>query len=392
MTSTLDRPAPARPKPVVRRAVPERSPLGPGMVAAAWAIGAGLVTLGIPVLLAWATDSRSGSGAAAATRSIGQLWLLAHGASMKVPGGTIGMTPLGLVVLPLFLLHRAGRHGARSFGVDSLASGGRLVVAIAFPYGVAAALIATVSATHDVRPAPVQAVLGALLVGVVGATSGVVRAAGLAREACRLPARARRLIRGTLVATASLLAAGSALSCLALLRHAGRASSLAAASDPGLVGGLALLVVGLVCVPNGAVWGAAWLTGPGFAVGVGTAVGPFGTTLGAVPALPLFAALPSAPVPTWVGVLALAFPVAAGALGGIAVARRLSCPPGKAVVEALLLGPCAGVVMTALAWLSSGPLGGGRLADVGPSPWRVGLAVLVEVGAGAAAAAAVVRR
>jgi hypothetical protein len=48
--------------------------------------------------------------------------------------------------------------------------------------------------------------------------------------------------------------------------------------------------------------------------------------------------------------------------------------------------------MALLAWLSGGPLGGGRLSEVGPSWWQVGLAVTLEVGVAAAAAAAVVRR
>lgn len=390
MTSTLERPPLRHP---VRRDGPERSPLAPGVVAAAWAAGAGLVALGIPLLLVWATDSRSGSGAGAATRAVGQLWLLGHGTAMRVPGGTVGVMPLGLALLPLALLHRAGRHGARSLEVTGLAQAARLVVAIAFPYAVLCAIVAAASATPDVRPAPVQAVLGGLALGALGAGSGVLRETGLLRPALRLlPARARGLLRATAVVLGVLVAAGAAVSGASFVRHAGRASSLAAATDPGVVGGVALVVLGLVCVPNAALWGASWLTGPGFAVGVGTAVGPFGTTLGAVPAFPLLAALPSGPVPTWLGVGALAVPVAAGALGGVVVARRLTSGPGRAALEGLALGPCAGAALAVLAWLSGGPVGGGRLVQVGPSAWQVGLAVLVEVGAGAAAAAAVVRR
>jgi hypothetical protein len=33
-----------------------------------------------------------------------------------------------------------------------------------------------------------------------------------------------------------------------------------------------------------------------------------------------------------------------------------------------------------LAWLSAGPLGPGRMAQLGPSAWRVGIAVALEVG------------
>lgn len=393
MTSTLDRPVlpKPRPRPAARKA-PERSPLGPGLVAAAWAAGAGLVTLGVPVLLVWATDSRSGSGAAAATKSVGQLWLLAHGAGLSVPGGSLGLTPLGLVLLPLLLLHRAGRHAARTAGVTSLAQALRLVVAVAFPYAVAAGVLSGASATDHVRPAPVQAVLGALAVGAVGSASGVLREAGLLRSFRRLPAQVRRQVVAVGAATCSLLAAGSLLAGLSFTVHAGRATALAGASDPGLLGGLALLALGLACVPNAAVWGASWLAGPGFAVGVGTAAGPFGTHLGAVPAVPLLAGLPSDPVPTWLGVVALAVPLAAGAVAGVLLARRLACGPGRAALDGLVTGLGSGAVLALLAWQSGGPLGGGRLTDVGPSPWQVGLAVAAEVALGASACAAFVRR
>jgi hypothetical protein len=303
------------------------------------------------------------------------------------------MTPLGLTLLPLALLHRAGRHGARTLDVRTVPQAVRLVVAVAFPYAVACGVVAALSAGAAIRPAPVQAVLGGLGVGLVGSASGVLREGGLLGAVAKtLPARARSLLRGTAVTTGSLLAAGSLLTAFSFLRHAGRASSLAAATDPGVVGGVALLVLGLLCVPNAALWGSSWLAGPGFAVGVGTTVGPFGTTLGAVPALPVMAALPSGPAPVWLGAVLLAVPVAAGALGGVVVGRRLTCGAGRAALEGLALGPCAGAALAVAAWLSGGPLGGGRLTVVGPSWWQVGLAVMAEAGVGAAAAAALVRR
>lgn len=391
MTATLDRPVP-RVGDKQRPQLAGRSPLWPGLLAASWAVAAGLVILGLPVLLTWATDSRSGSGAAAATRTVGQLWLVAHGAALRVPRGIIGITPLGLTLVPLALLHRAGRHGARTLEVASLAQAIRLVVAVAFPYAVAAAVLAAVSATHQVRPAPVQAMLGGLLVGVVGSASGILRESGAGSTALDLlPGRVRRVARPLAAVVAVQLAAGSLLAGLSLVKHFGRATSLASATNPGLAGGIALLLLGIVCVPNAVVWSSAWLSGPGFAVGTGTAVTPFTTTLGAVPALPLLAALPSSPPPTWFAVVALAVPVGSGIAGGVLLGRRLSCGPARAAGEGLLLGPAAAMVMAALAYLSGGPLGGGRLTEVGPSAWRIAVAVLVEVGLPAAAGAAVVR-
>jgi hypothetical protein len=45
--------------------------------------------------------------------------------------------------------------------------------------------------------------------------------------------------------------------------------------------------------------------------------------------------------------------------------------------------------MTVLAWLSGGPAGPGRLAEIGPVPWLTGLVFAAEIAAGAALAVAV---
>jgi hypothetical protein len=55
--------------------------------------------------------------------------------------------------------------------------------------------------------------------------------------------------------------------------------------------------------------------------------------------------------------------------------------------QAALVALLTGLVWTGLSWLSGGPAGPGRLAQIGPSGWQVGLAVTVEVGAGALLAA-----
>ncbi len=394
MTVTTSKPLPggaARP-PRSRPTGPELRPapnvLLPGLVAAAWAVGAGLVAFAVPVLLAWASDGRSGAGAAEATRTAGQLWLLAHGTPLALSGGSVGLTPLGLVALPLLLLHRAGRHGARTVGVCSSRDAGRLLLGTALSYALAAAVVSALAATTAVRPDAPRALLGALLVAALGAGSGIVRETGLPR-ADRLPDRVRRLGRATTASVAVLLSGGALVVGVSLAVHGGRATALAGATHPGLVGGLGLLVLGLSLAPNAAVWGLSFVTGPGFAVGVGTSVGPLSSTLGPVPAFPLLAALPGGDVPVWVGALLLLVPLGAGVAGGLLVARPLSGAAGRAALEASAVGPCAGVVTALLCLVSGGPLGAGRLAAVGPSPWQVGLAVLVEVGTSAAAAAAI---
>ena len=43
----------------------------------------------------------------------------------------------------------------------------------------------------------------------------------------------------------------------------------------------------------------------------------------------------------------------------------------------------AGVILGVLSWFASGGLGPGRLADVGPNPWAVGLWAALEIGVAA---------
>lgn len=394
MTDTLRRPTPGRPARRPEEATsPARSIVEVGLLAALWAGCAGLVAIAVPVLLVWVADARSGSGAAAALRTAGQAWLVAHGTGLEIPGGTLGLTPLGLLVVPILLLLRAAGHSAREAHVTTLRTAGLLAAAIAVPYGVLAAIVSAMAGTTDVHPIAWQALLGGLVVGGLGGLAGALRAARLGPTVLpALPARAVRLVVATGGALTLVLGAGAVITAGSLLLHLGRARDLAEATAPGKVGGIALLALGLALVPNAAVWGASWLAGPGFAVGVGTAVGPFGTTLGPVPSLPLLAALPG-PVPSWVGVIALLVPLSAGALGGLLVVRRLRAP-GYVVAcrEAALVGPCAGVVAALIGWLSAGPAGGSRLTDLGPSPWQLGLALTVEMAAGAAGCAAVVVR
>jgi hypothetical protein len=58
---------------------------------------------------------------------------------------------------------------------------------------------------------------------------------------------------------------------------------------------------------------------------------------------------------------------------------------------AAVTGPVAGALFAVLAALSGGQIGDGRLAAVGPSAWRAGVSVAVEVTAMACLAVLLIR-
>ena len=393
MTETLSRPAdPAPPEPT---AGVSREVLRTGGSLALWTVVVGLLLVGVPVLLTWAVESRSGTAASDMVRSAGQLWLLAHGVSLEVPDGRVGLTPLGLCALPLVLLVRAGSRMAEQCRPRAPRPALWAAFAVAVPYALLAGLVAAFCSTGAVRPSPAQAVLAGLGMGMAGAGAGAVRRERLGGTLWRgLPARARRRLVAAAGAGGRLIAAGSLLAGAALAVHLPRAAELAAASEPGPVGGVVLLLLGLTLVPNAVVWAVSWLSGTGFAVGAGTSVDPSGSSVGPVPAFPLLAALPEGASPGWLAAVALLVPVAAGALAGRRVLRGLGRSPSllRTVAEAAAVGPACGLVWAALAWLSGGPLGGDRLSVLGPAPVQLGLAVTGLVAAGAVGGALLQRR
>jgi hypothetical protein len=105
-----------------------------------------------------------------------------------------------------------------------------------------------------------------------------------------------------------------------------------------------------------------------------------------VPGLPLLAALPSG-TSSWQAALLL-LPAAGGLMAGAAVGRHQVGAALRSVLgTAASTGLVAGLAMGLLSLASGGPAGGGRLATVGPSAWRVALVFAAEVGVPAMAAA-----
>ena len=374
-----------------------------GLVAAAAALS-GLATLAAVVLVAWVADAGPGSTGTDAIRAAADAWLLAHGGGLTVPAGHLRGIPLGLTVLAAVVLHRAGASLARAVEVPDLPAAGRAVAALAVPYALLAAAVAEVAGTGTAASSAPLAGIGALLLAAAAGGRGVLRAAGLGPALVRrvpswLPAVARAVLAGV----AALVAAGLALLLVVLVGRAGRFAELVGALQPGFVGGVILLLGCVLLLPNGALWTVAYAAGPGFTVGAGTGVSPFGVTLGPVPSFPLLAALPGDGVPAPAVRAVLLLPVLAGVLAGWVVGRRLPAasgpgrlpvlPTGRVARPAtygLLAGGLVALVTAVLAVLAGGALGPGYLAAVGPSGWQVAAALAVEVGVPAAVTAALV--
>ena len=363
-----------------------------GGVGALAAAGGGLAVLATLTLVGWITAPHVGlgGGLAGALRSAGLLWLIAHHVEVSVQGvGMIGLLPLGLVLLPAALIEKAGRRLTHEGHVTSLLDVGPAAISIALPYALFTGAVALASGTPVATPSLWQAVMMGFGIALLASAFGAARALAPWRKlAGRVPPRPRSVILGMIAALAVLVAAGAVLSALSLMVHLSAYKLAVGKLNPGIFGSLLLLLASLCYLPNSVIWGIAYLLGPGFSFGIGTAVSPSGSALGAIPAFPMLAALPvgeRAAFPAWLGFFVLLTPYLAGALAGLMTVRIAPTPTFEAApLWGLLTGSLAAAVTGLLAKFSGGPLGSGRLASVGPAGGEVGLVAALEVGVTAA--------
>jgi hypothetical protein len=399
--------------------LPLRAPGLLGALAAVQAAGLSVLLVVLVAVLAWVAAPQTGATWLEASRIGVDAWLLAHRTGIAVEGGHVGLAPLGLTLLPAVACWTAGRRVTQALvaaaqgaaaqgaaaqgaaaqgaaaqgaapGAAAVATGvaprarARALAALTSTYALSAAVLSLLAATPQARPLSGQALLGAAVL------SGVAGAAGLwgpAFPGFGRRVRAQAVARAAAVAVGVLLTAAAGVLTLGMLVHHDRVMELHRALDPGVIGGAALTAGQVALLPNAVVWTAAWLAGPGFALGVGTAVTPAATILGPLPAVPLLGVIPPpGAAPAWAAA-GLAVPVLAGVAAAWSL-RRSPSPGGRLprrgmVVDALLVAAASGAVLLVLAWVSGGPAGPGRFAHVGPTPWLVGLVVAGEVAAGA---------
>jgi hypothetical protein len=261
------------------------------------------------------------------------------------------------------------------------------------------------------RAAAQLAVFG-LVFGLLGAAWATGAAATFTRRA---PSVLRDGVRAGVVTTLLLLGAAAAAAGISLAVGGGEAAEVLGAYRTGVAGQAGITLVCLAYAPNCAVWAAAYLLGPGFAVGTDTVVRVSDVTVGGLPAIPIFAGLPAGPLGA-TGAALVALPVLVGAVGGALMVRRRAqaaaerrvrrprpsprdgrppLPPELAwpalLGGAAIAGPVAGLLLGAAALASAGSLGAGRLAEVGPVAWQVAAIGTVVVTLGTAVGVAVAR-
>ncbi|MGU3410900.1 DUF6350 family protein [Microbacterium sp. M1A1_1b] len=396
--------------------------LGTALLAAVEAVvtvGVGLGIALVPLTLLWGFEYGLQVDWDVFWKAAGSVWLIGHGvdvtfelgaAAAKASGVsgagapiTITLAALGFAAVTAWLGARAGRRFAET---DHRVTGILVGTGLTALLGLGLGLSATSAASH---PTLWQAVVfPALWFGIPALVAAEVCrrrrsvpadpvTGRVLDQVHRIPAVWRAVIgfglRAGTAATAMVVAVAGIVVGFLLFGSFAEVITLYERSHAEVVGGIALTIGQLAFLPDFVGWATSWLVGPGFAIGTGSSVSPIGTTLGPIPALPVFGALPASG--HTFGLLWVLVPVLAGFAAGGLLRPRLVRALGaadSALLRAsggLATGIVAGLVTGGIAWLSSGSFGPGRLADVGPHALLVGVFAALEVGVPAIVALAI---
>ncbi|MEU0335084.1 DUF6350 family protein [Streptomyces sp. NPDC006193] len=399
----------------LRARMRDRSPgLAASLLGGAVAAGLGLGAFAVLVMTLWVSSPYPDSGPDGALHVAAALWLLAHGVELvrtdTLSGAPmpVGVTPLLLLALPLWLVYRAARDAtdasAEPDGPPPVPARTAWTGVVLGYLGVGATA-ALYCSGGELRPQWNWVTTCLPLVAAGAAAAGVWTAYGrpgepVLRALEMLPAPLRRLVTGAEARArlgAAVRAAGAATTVSAgggallvgvsLVVHGGAARASFLQLTEGWTGRFAVLLLGVALIPNAAVWAASYALGPGFVLGSGHLVHPLlSDPAPLLPPFPLLAAVPDAGPGTPQNWAAGLLPAVAGMTAGWFVARAaVGRPvPGHPAPVRFSAGRTAGVaVLTAavcaaafalLAALAGGPLGVALLARFGPVWWQTGAA------------------
>jgi hypothetical protein len=176
---------------------------------------------------------------------------------------------------------------------------------------------------------------------------------------------------------ALLLAISAIFLSISLFINLSTVRDLITVLRPGIIGGVLLLLINIVYLPNAAVASMAYLSGTGFGVGENTLVSPLEHSVAQIPALPILGALPTTEHPQFL--FSIFFFVMAGAL----LASWTIALKTKVLWQSYFVSIASIFVLT---YFSSGSLLTQEMSTVGPSLWKFPLSVAIEMGIGIALA------
>lgn len=318
-------------------------------------------------LVAWATAGSATGTTTDPIRGAAWIWLGAHHIpfSLSLPptgaAGYFSYLPWGAIALP-FLAIRSTFNRA----LERLQGDFHDINGVRTTYSIFYALILTalafLTASPTVAPKWYLAPIFGFFISIAATLT-----CGQRMKASTPVVIASRLI--AIIVGTFMIAVG-----VLVFTNFGDVKKLSYVLQPGIFGGVLLLLLNILYLPNAAMALASYVAGSGFAIGAGTLISPWWYHSDQIPVLPLLGILPTSRHPMFI-VAALFF----FAIGGLLVYWTLESGITVLLQSAIFLT----LLLIVLAYLSSGSLITNEMGAFGVSIWKFGLTAILEIALGA---------
>ncbi len=318
-------------------------------------------------LIAWSTAGSVSGSTTDPIRGAIWIWLGAHHIPFQLalpPTGIAGYLtylPLGGLVLPLLVIRSSFTRALEKLKGD-YHDLNTVRVNFSVVYALIVTTLAFMSRSNPVAAQWYLAPVFAFLIALVSTMTVGNRV---------VPSRSLRI---SLRVLSILLGVSLILISMLIFINLSQVRDITTSLQPGIFGGLLLLFLNILYLPNAAVAAAAYFSGTGLAVGSGTLISPYWYNLDQIPALPLLGILPVGREP--LALLGIIFFIGLGVL----LAYLTSNLDLRAIAQSYLFTVIGLVV---LGYLGSGSLITAEMGAMGVSIWKFALSAAIEIAVGA---------
>lgn len=342
-----------------------------------------LLPIAFITLVAWATAGSSSGNTADPLRAALWFFLAAHQVPLQLSlsdstsSGSLTFLPIGALLIPYFALRSGFIRMTETLGAPKSSREKRTyTLTLAISYSLIAYLISLPTLGGTVK-APFYFALPVMI--LVSYISIFISSGALPNHKLQFPWQ--RALRLSWIFLIALIGIGSLALTASLIYHFDVVLNLTKVVEPGIFGGIVLLLGQILYIPNIAVSALSYIAGSGVSIGGGSLLSPFIHRIDEIPAVPILGALP-ATNHIFVFLFAMLI-VALGAFVGNYGERTYSD-----VVELkrfyISFTLIFFALLFAIARASSGELLSSNLSSVGPIWWALPIVATLEIIAGVA--------
>ena len=318
-----------------------------------------LFPLAFITLFAWATAGSTYGTTSDPMRAAVWLWLASHLTPFNITSnevsGYLSYLPLGAVVLP-WLTIRLGYKRVLEVVENKKVSQTYFIIAYVLIY----LLLTLIASTSQVSTDLIRG-LGILCILLFSATTNLK-----VENSIKLPVQIFLIMLGI----------AGILFSISLALNFSTAKNLTIVLNPGILGGILLLILQLLYLPNIIFTTLSYIIGSGFSLGSATEISPLVFNLREIPAIPVLAALPSGEY-MWFLLPTLMVTIYGWINLSLITKLKVDSKSKRQLILRFFTISIVGVMI--ISFITSGSLISSNMSPVGVNPLRIGAVVTAHL-------------